>query len=67
MDGHFRDQLWDIIMKIDSAYENRVGIILMLKKRLTGISSDSSYNDFIGERDEMRSLEEEVEPSPDPI
>ena len=54
-------------MKIDSAYETREGMILMLEKRLNGISPDYSYNDFIGERDEMRGPEEEVDPTEDPI
>ena len=66
-DGPFRDQLWDLLLKVETAYETRPGMIKCLEKRINTIPYNYSYQDLIKERDEARGPEEEVEPDEDPV
>jgi hypothetical protein len=66
IDGPFRDELWDLLLKIEASYETREGMIQILEKRIHGIPVDYNYTHFITERDELRGPEDEVDPDEDP-
>ena len=67
VDGPFRDQTWDLLLKIETAYETKEGMIQMLEKRIGTIPHDYNYKHLIAERDEARGPEEEIEENEDPV